>query len=112
MHCTTFPYEYRLMHDNDPKHVSISTRAIMREHGIHHWPAPPESPDMNPIENLWANLKHYIRKHKKPRNQEQLKQGILEYWSTVTPDMCNRYIDHLYKVVPAVIKASGHASGY
>ena len=45
-----FPDGHRFMQDNDPKHVSKSTVKFMRENGINHWPTPPESPDMNPIE--------------------------------------------------------------
>jgi transposase len=84
----------------------------MEDEGINHWVTPPESPDMNPIENVWAGLKHYVRKVKKPRNKEQLVEGINEYWATITPELCNRYINHLYKVIPEVIRLNGQASGY
>lgn len=107
-----FTESHRLMQDNDPKHVSRSTVLFMEEQTINHWPTPPESPDMNPIENLWAGLKHYIRKVKKPTKKDELIAGIKEFWATVTPDMCNRYINHLYKVIPEVIRARGGPSGY
>lgn len=74
--------------------------------------APPESPDLNPIELIWGSMKYHLRKHVKPRNKEQLVAGIGEFWQTVTPEMCNRYIDHLYKVVPAVVLDDGCATGY
>ena len=32
----------------------------MRENGINWWKTPVESPDLNPIENLWLELKEYI----------------------------------------------------
>ena len=79
----TFPEGHRFMQDNDPKHVSRSTVMFMEENNINHWPTPPESPDMNPIECMWAKMKHFIRKTKKPKNRQELIDGIKEYWSTV-----------------------------
>lgn len=109
---TTFPDGHRLVPDNDPKHVSRSTTEFMTNNRINHWKTPPESPDLNPIENLWATLKYHIQRRVKPRNQQQLIKAIQEFWDSVTPAMCNKYIDHLYKVVPKVIEVKGRASGY
>ena len=84
----------------------------MQQNDVNHWVTPPESPDMNPIENVWAALKFYIRRRKKPRNQQELIDGISEYWNTLTPELCSRYIDHLFKVIPKVVENQGAASGY
>ncbi|XP_028407173.1 uncharacterized protein LOC114529560 [Dendronephthya gigantea] len=72
----------------------------------------PNIPDLNPTENLWANLKHYLRKITKPTNNEELVKGIQEYWKTVTPEMCRRYVDHVRKVVPDVVACGGGPTGY
>lgn len=71
---------------------------------------PPESPDMIPIENIWAALKHHIRRRVKPRNQEELINGIVEFWNGLTVEQCKKYIDNLYKVVPKVNEKDGNAS--
>lgn len=84
----------------------------MENNGVNHWPTPPESPDLNPIENLWAVLKHHIRRKIKPRTQQELINGIKQFWEALTPNDCNKYIDHLFKVVPAVIEEEGAASGF
>ena len=47
-----YPNDNRFYQDNDPKHVSKSTVQFMKENNINHWRSPPESPDLNPIENL------------------------------------------------------------
>jgi len=68
---------------------------------------------MNPIENLWAQLKHHVQKKAKPKTKQELIDSISTFWSTyVTPDLCRRYISHLRKVLPAVVEQEGAASGY
>ena len=47
-----YPQGHRLVMDNDPKHRSNSTSEWMKENKINHWPTPPESPDLNPIERI------------------------------------------------------------
>ena len=54
---SVYPNGHRFMQDNDPKHTSRRARAFFEEHDINWWRTPPESPDSNPIENLWHELK-------------------------------------------------------
>ena len=107
-----YPDGHRFVQDNDPKHCSKAARDFYSEAGINWWPTPPESPDLNPIENLWHELKEYIRREKKPKTKQELIDGIKEFWATVTADKCQRYIGHLKKVIPAVIECEGSATGY
>jgi hypothetical protein len=48
----------------------------------------------------------------KPCNQDELVDGIVDFWNGLTVEVCNKYIDHLYKVVPKVIEKDGNASGF
>lgn len=48
---------HRFMQDNDPKHTSRKAAEFFAENGVNWWRTPPESPDANPIENLWHELK-------------------------------------------------------
>ena len=100
------------MQDNDPKHTSILARHFFEEKGIKWWKTPAESPDMNPIENLWHELKEFIWREVKPRTKQELVDGILKFWRTVDVAKCNKYIDHLKKVIPRVIELNGDATGY
>ena len=60
-----------------------------------YWPTPPESPDLNPIEMVWHEMKHYLRKYAKLK--AELEQGIYNFWATMTPAKCAKYIGHLRK---------------
>ena len=56
----------------------------MTECGINWTRSPAESPDMNPVENVWGLTKRYLRKLYKPRNAQQLARGIRVYWKSMS----------------------------
>ena len=107
-----FPDHHRFQQDNDPKHCSRFAKEFLIEHGVNWWRTPAESPDLNPIENVWASLKYFLRHQYKPRNMESLIEGIRCFWKSLTPSICQRYIGHLHTVIPIVIAVHGAASGY
>lgn len=84
----------------------------MEANTINWWKTPAESPDLNPIENLWHELKEFIRREVKPTNKWELVDGIEKFWATVDKQKCVKYIRHLRKVVPKVIEVGGDATGY
>lgn len=85
---------------------------FMKNNKINYWPTPSESPDMNPVEMVWAELKNYLRKQVKPSSKRELVDGIIKFWNTVCIAKCNKYIDHVFKVLPIVIQRGGRASGH
>ena len=109
---SAYPDGHRFMADNDPKHTSNQAKDFLKEKGVNWWRTPAESPDCNPIENLWHELKEYNRRVIKPTTKEQLIEGIKEFWETVTVTKCTKYINHLKKVLPKVIELNGAATGY
>ena len=100
------------MQDNDPKHTSRHAAQFFEENNINWWKTPPESPDLNPIENLWHELKEYIRREVKPKIKEELVSGIIKFWETVDIEKCRKYIGHIQKVIPIVIEQEGNATGF
>jgi hypothetical protein len=57
-------------------------------------------------------MKHYISTQVRPQNKAELEEGLVEFWETVTPEKCQRYINHLHKVIPKVIECRGFPSGH
>lgn len=61
-----YPRGHRFMQDNDPKHTSLLAQSFYRDNNINWWKTPVQSPDLSPIENLWHELKEYLRCQVKP----------------------------------------------
>ena len=102
----------RFMQDNDPKHASRRVGEWLERNNINWWKTPAESPDINPIENMWHELKEHIRRVTKPKTKQELVSGILSFWDTVDVPKCRKYIGHLKKVIPEIIKQNGGPTGY
>ena len=107
-----YPDGHRFQQDNDPKHTSRWAQDYFNRKEIKWWKTPPSSADLNPIENVWSSMKQYLRTYVKPKTVPDLKDGIKQFWRTLTPQVCSKYIDHLLKVVPKVIEVEGKPSGY
>ena len=73
--------------------------------------APAQSPDLNPIELVWADMKRTIRK-RFCTNREEVIEAIGDYAATLTAEKCQKFIKHLYKVVEIVIEKKGAWSNH
>ncbi|GFV33453.1 tc1-like transposase protein [Trichonephila clavipes] len=63
--------------DNDPKHTANLTREWLLYNSPSQLKTPPQSPDINPIENLWHKLDVEVRKHK-ISCKDELKRILLQ----------------------------------
>ncbi|TWW59170.1 Transposable element [Takifugu flavidus] len=78
-------------HDNDPKHTAKATKEWLKKNHIKvmEWPSqsPVESPDLNPIENLWRELKVRVAK-RQPTNLNDLERICKEEWAKIPRYVC------------------------
>ncbi len=81
----------------------------IHKESVLNWPA--NSPDLNPIENLWGIVKRKMR-YARPNNAEELKATIRATWALITPEQCHRLIDSMPRRIAAVIQAKGAPTNY
>lgn len=97
--------------DNDPKHKAYKTRSWLLYNCPHVLETPSQSPDCNPIENLWDYLDKKIRTS--PINSSfHLKQRLQEEWANIPCDYLQKLVSSMPKRLNAVIKAKGLHTKY
>lgn len=99
--------------DNARPHRTRQINAFFEENNITHMDWPANSPDLNPIENVWDYLKRLIRSRGvDPNNHHQLRTAVLEEW----PNIPQHYIRDLISSMPRrcqeVIRARGGPTHY
>ena len=77
--------------DNLGSHKGERARKAIRAAGAHLIFLPPYSPDLNPIEQLFAKLKHLMRKNQ-PRTVEGTWRKVGELLDLVSPQECANYL--------------------
>jgi transposase len=76
--------------DNLGSHKSKAVRQAIRTVGAKLFFLPKYSPDLNPIEKLFAKLKHHLRKARQ-RSFDGVCNAIAKSLDTVTPQECSNY---------------------
>jgi len=77
--------------DNLGSHKGHAARNAIRARGAHLIFLPPYSPDLNPIEQVFAKLKHLLR-HAQPREIEASWRKVGELLDLFSPDECANYL--------------------
>jgi transposase len=76
--------------DNLGGHKSAALRRIIKAAGARLWYLPPYSPDLNPIEQAFAKIKHWMRAAQN-RTVEDTWRYFGSLLPTIPPNECNNY---------------------
>lgn len=94
------PDSLHFVTDNNLKHSSNYAKDFLWNNIVNWWRTPAELPDLNLRENVWHEVKEYMRWEVKSTTKEVLVQRILQFWESIDVAKCTKYIWHLQKVIP------------
>lgn len=98
-------------HDNAPVHTARNVQAWLDEEDVQvmQWPA--QSPDLNPIENVWSEMSRSVTRER-PSNKNDLVACLFRCWGNIS----TQYLQTLYRSMPrrvrAVIRCRGYGTKY
>ncbi|MET4232304.1 transposase [Bradyrhizobium sp. i1.4.4] len=79
--------------DNLGSHKSAALRRLIRGAGARLWYLPPYSPDLNPIEQAFAKIKHWMRIAQK-RTLEDTWRYLGHLVTTIQPRECSNCFEN------------------
>ena len=98
-------------HDNDPKHTARATKEWLRKKHFKVLEWPSQSPDLNPIENLWRELKVCVAQ-RRSKNITALEEICMEEWAKIPAAVCKNLVKTFRKRLTSVIANKGHVTKY
>ena len=99
--------------DNAPIHTARYTKQWINMQNIEQLTWPAQSPDLNPIENIWKILKDNIQqRNPPPRKYEELKIALLEEWENLDSSIFERVTNSMPFRIAEVINNEGYACKY
>lgn len=105
-------YHFQIFqHDNDPKHKAKTVTKWLADNSIVVLEWPSQSPDLNPIENLWCEAERRIggRKFKK---EDELFNAVQEKWRGIPKERLEKLVESMPRRCKAVIDSNGYATKY
>ena len=99
--------------DNDPKHTCKLAKDWIKDNQVEvlDWPA--QSPDLNPIEHLWWELKRRLGKYPEaPKSILELWERVEVEWEAIPREKCLELIKSMPRRVAEVLKAKGGYTKY
>lgn len=105
------PLRFKFQQDNDPKHSSKVLKQVFNDEQIPVLKWPSQSPDLNPIENLWEIVDRKLRT-RTYSNKDDLLAGLQEQWVNLDMNIIDKLIESMPRRCQAVIDNNGYFTKY
>jgi len=102
---------YVFQHDNAPVHTAASVKKWVQTKGLDVMIWPPQSPDLNPIENLWYILDLAL-KNRHPHSRLDLVNTLKIGWSEISAKKREALVGSMKKRCELVIESQGYPIKY
>ncbi len=99
--------------DNARPHRARMIQHFLADRGVEHMEWPAMSPDMNPIENLWAELTRQIDNlDQQPPSVRELQQAIVTEWQAIPVQTLANLVNSIPQRVRTLLNARGGYTKY
>ena len=102
---------FTFQQDNDPKHTAKITKEWLRNKSVTILDWPSQSPDLNPIEHLWRDLKMAVHQ-RSPSNLTELERICKEEWQRIPKSRCEKVVASFARRLMAVLAQKGASTQY
>lgn len=104
--------DFYLVQDQDRCHISKKTMEFIKDKGVNTLNHPPNSPDLNPIENCWFIIKKRLSKRTDSYNEKIVKKMMTEEWEKIDESLLQRLVDSMVERIKKVIEVDGNITKY
>lgn len=109
----TFQDNFVFQDDNAPAHRAHTVTDFLHEQQVERLPWPACSPDMNPIENLWAEISRQMNNlDHQPTNLNELRQAVMNAWADIPIEALRNLSESMPRRVEALRAAGGGHTRY
>jgi transposase len=99
--------------DNARPHTSKVATTVKEESGLTFLSWPAQSPDLNPIENLWNRVKKTVySRQNKPKNLNDLERAVKAAWKAIPLEEVQAVVDSMPRRIEACVAAKGGPTKY
>ncbi|KAI2648153.1 Transposable element Tcb1 transposase [Labeo rohita] len=102
---------FTFQQDNDPKHTAKIMKEWLHNNSVTVLEWPSQSPDLNPIEHLWRDLKMAVHQ-RLPSNLTELERICKEEWQRIPKSRCEKLVASFPKRLMAVLDQKGASTKY